>query len=589
MTYSRENLEFLLFDVLNVSELTGLPYFAQHQADSLRMALDAGHELAQRIQEAHVIASDRNPPEIQGDRVVVHPSIHEFVKNFAEAGFIGATLPEDLGGFQLPKTIIAAVDFILCTRSNSYIMYTDLAKGVANMLATFGTPKQQQQYLPQLQSGALLGTMCLTEPDAGSALGNITTKATPLPNGAYAISGQKIFISAGSHNITENILHLVLARIAGAPQGTRGISLFLVPAVRANGEDNDVQAIGLYHKMGQKATPALHLGFGSQNRCEGYLLGTANQGLAHMFQMMDGARLSVGAMGAGMASAAYYYALDYARVRKQGKSLGKMEQNVPIVQHPDVQRMLLTQKAFVEGMLGFILQCHLYQDLQKHSKSEAETDKYTRLLNLLTPVAKTHGAEQGVLSVHLALQVFGGYGYTDDFPIEKLARDVRILPIYEGTSGIHALGVLGRQILKDGGISYTLWETEVLAVVQEGLGLTALAQHATRLQQEMTHFREVTQYFMDLSKHAPPETYLGNANSYLESLGILALAWQWLKQGIAAITRQKTLGNAVFVQSKLQTLGFYYSHEVPRLSSLRETLLHIPKDSENRLDSDILI
>ena len=319
--YSRENLDFTLFKVLQIQELKRLEYFGEHDLDSFRMVLDMGATLANAIRLEDFKAADRRPPVLEKGRVTVHPAIHDYVHAFSQAGLIGAGFSYDRGGFQFPKSLLSAIDFLICCRSNSFIMYTDLAKGIADLIATFGTEEQKSSYLPEIFSGRFLGTMCLTETASGSSLASIRTKAIRQADGTYSIKGQKIFISAGDHDVTEQIIHLVLARIEGAPEGTKGISLFIVPKRKPDGLPNDVGSLGMYHKMGQKATPAMHLEFGGQNNCTGYLLGSENSGLEHMFQMMNSARLNVGAMGVAMASAAYYLSLAYAKERKQGKRL----------------------------------------------------------------------------------------------------------------------------------------------------------------------------------------------------------------------------------------------------------------------------
>ena len=389
--FSRFNLDFVLYRVLNVENLKRYSYYQDHSKDSLDMVIDVASEIADRILWPVFSASDQNPPVLENGNVSVHKSIGDYVKAYSEAGLTGATFSSVNGGIQLPKTIGAALEFVLCASSNSFIMYTDLAKGIANLIDKFGTEAQKQTYLPHIFSGNYLGTMCLTEADSGSSLAGIRTKATPNDDGGFNIVGQKIFISAGDQNISENIIHLVLARIEGAPKGVKGISLFIVPKKNENGESNGVLPIAIYHKMGQQATPAMHLSFGEKETCKGYLLGEANKGLHQMFVMMDGARLSVGLMGASMSSAAYVLALQYASERKQGNSLkaNAIKEPVPILQHPDVRRMLLQQKAFVEGALCFVLQCYTYLDIQKATEDIKEKEKYTQLLNLLTPVAKT--------------------------------------------------------------------------------------------------------------------------------------------------------------------------------------------------------
>jgi butyryl-CoA dehydrogenase len=590
--FSRKNLDFTLFNVLEIDKLCKLDFFKTHDQESFKQVIDIAEELYDRIDDEALVEADRKEPKLENGSLKVHPAVHEFVKAYAESGLIGGALSEEMGGFQIPKTIIAAIDFILCCKSNSFIMFTDLAKGVANVISMFGTEEQKKFYLPHILSGNWLGTMCLTETESGSSLANITTKAVPQKNGSYRINGQKIFISAGDHDITENIVHLVLARIEGAPQGTKGISLFLVPTKNIDGSDNDVKSIGIYHKMGQKATPAMHLEFGSANNCKGYLMGEANKGLHHMFLMMDNARLSVGSMGAGIASAAYYHSLKYAQERKQGRHLNESKpknETTAIINHPDVRRMLLAQKAFVEGTLSFVLQCYTYLDIQKHTDKEAEKKKYTGLLDILTPVAKTYGAEKGVYSANQGLQVFGGYGYTEDFPLEQLARDVRILPIYEGTTGIQSLGLLGRQVLADEGKNLAIWQEVVFDDIKKALNFKELVPYAERLQKELSKFQEMTRHIVQLAAKNSAEVYLADATYYMESFGTLNIAWQWIKQGVAVQEKLVNSPNEIYLKSKMVTLQYFFDYEIPKLKSLFERLLNTSRTTLAMDDLEILM
>lgn len=575
--FSRKNLDFLLFDMLKATDLKRFDFFSEHTLDSYKLMLDIARDIAAGISQDAIIQSDRQQPDLINKKVAVHPAVHDFVRRYSEAGLIAAPFSNELGGFHIPKTILAAIDFILSCSANSFIMYTDLAKGIANLIATFGTETQKATYLPKILSGKWLGTMCLTETESGSSLANIKTTAYPNGDGTYKIKGQKIFISAGDHDITENIVHLVLARIDGAAKGTKGISLFIVPKRKENSTGNDVSSIGIYHKMGQKATPAMHLEFGANDECIGYLLGEANRGLNQMFLMMDNARLSVGSTGAGIASSAYYIALKYAKERKQGRRLNSKNpasEPVPIIQHPDVRKMLLHQKAFVEGSISFILQCFLYLDIQSNTDDPDEKKKYTRLLNLLTPVAKSYGAEKGVTSVNQALQVLGGYGYTKDFPLEQLARDVRILPIYEGTTGIHSLGLLNRQVLVDGGKNLEVWYGEVEATLVGALRYEGLIKYVNLLSEELDIFRKINTCLQELSEKTVPEFYLADASLYLEFFGTLNIAWQWLKQGIMVQEQfRKTHENTIFYESKMVTLQHFYDYEIPKLKGLAERLM----------------
>jgi alkylation response protein AidB-like acyl-CoA dehydrogenase len=578
-TFSRQNLDFTLFEVLNITDLLAYDYYAAHDAETFNFTIDMASEIAEKILLPVYVDSDKKEPELIDGQVKVHQGVHTFYKAFAEAGLIAAPFAEEYGGMQLPKTIGAAMEFILGTAHNSMVMFTDLAKGVANLITTFGTEEQKAFYLPKIFSGQWSGTMCLTEAQAGSSLSDITTSATPMPDGSYKIKGQKIFISAGDQDITENIIHLVLARIDGAPKGTKGISLFIVPKNREeNGQltSNDVKSIGIYHKMGQKATPAMHLEFGEKEDCIGYLLGEANRGLPHMFLMMNGARLNVGLAGLYVSSVAYYTSLQYAKERPQGRKLNEkamLGEQVTIIHHPDVRRMLFLQKAIVEGGLAFILQCYKYLDLEKVNKDKPEIAIfYNTLLELLTPVAKTFGAEMGCVAVNQGLQVLGGYGYTEDFELEQMARDVRIMPLYEGTTGIQSQALLGRQIIGSGGKSLNLWIEEVKKDIEKAESSTNLNAYWSKLNAEISQFQTVSNHIIALAAEGDMEVTLADANLYMEAFGILNIAWMWLKQAIVAennLSTNKMVGDkALFYVSKIETMQFYFHYEMPKLNAL---------------------
>lgn len=580
-SFSRRNLDFTLFEVLNIGKLNQYEYFKAHDSETFGFILDAATDIADKMRPTFT-DSDRKQPELIDGQVKVHQGVHEFVKTFREAGLLAAPFSAEWGGMQLPKTVAAAIEFIMGSAHNSFVMYTDLTKGAANLIDTFGTNEQKSIFLPKMLSGEWLGTMCLTETQAGSSLSDVATTAYPQPDGTYKIKGQKIFISAGDQDITDNIVHLVLARIEGAPKGTKGISLFIVPKNRLDteGGHNDVTSIGIYHKMGQKATPAMHLEFGAKDNCTGYLLGEANRGLPQMFLMMNGARLGVGMGGVHIASAAYYASLQYAQERPQGRRLNEksaLGEPTTIVHHPDVRRMLFLQKAFVEGTLCFILKCYQYLDLEKAYKyaTPSVSKRYNALLELLTPVAKTYGAEGGIVSVNNGLQVLGGYGYTEDFELEQMARDVRIMSLYEGTTGIQAQALLGRQIPLNSGQSVSYWLEEVLSDIAIAEEYDALKPYTNILKTEITHWQNLTQAL--LSKAEDPEVFLADATLYLEMFGILNIAWQWLTMAAVA---QNALENKnpqgdekVFYESKLHTMRYFYHYEIPRLKALSTRLL----------------
>lgn len=584
--FSRRNIDFTLFEVLNIENLTKYEYFNAHDKETFGMVLDAATDIAEKIMKPAFVDSDRNQPDLVDGQVKVHQGVHNYYKAFSEIGLLAAPFPYQYDGQQLPKVLSSAAEFIGGSAHNSFVMYSDLTKGAANLIVTFGTEDQKEQFARKMLSGEWTGTMCLTETQAGSSLSDVATAAIPQADGTYKIKGQKIFISAGDHDVTDNIVHLVLARIEGAPKGTKGISLFIVPKKRFDTEggqlvSNDVSSIGIYHKMGQKATPAMHLGFGEKGDCIGYLLGEANRGLPQMFLMMNGARLGVGMGGIHIASAAYYASLQYASERPQGRRLNEknaLGEPTTIIHHPDVRRMLLLQKSIVEGGLCLILHCYQYLDLEKaHYDDPSVKQHYNDLLELLTPVAKTFGAEMGNVSVNQGIQVLGGYGYTEDFELEQLARDVRIMSLYEGTTGIQAQAVLGRQIPRNGGKSVDLWTNEVKKDLEAAQNYALLKPYASLLENNVNDWKNTTNHLLSVAAKGDAEVFLSDATLYLELFGILNVAWMWLKQATIAqkalIEQNPTGDEQQFYGSKMHTMQFYFHYELPKIKSLTTRLL----------------
>ncbi len=577
-TFSRRNLDFLLHEVLRAEELTQHPYFQDYSREAFDMVLDSATEISDKILLPAFTEADRTPPELENGGVKVHPAVGRFLKAVGDAGLIGTSFSFEHGGQQLPEVVSSAAGFILGAGNNALIMFRGLTEGAAHLIMSFGTPELNETYVPNMLAGKWTGTMCLTEPQAGSALADVATTATPQPDGSYKIRGQKVFISAGEHDQTDNIIHLLLARIDGAPKGTKGISLFVVPKKRITGEPNDVTPTGLYHKMGQKGTPAMHLTFGESDDCLGYLVGEAHKGLSYMFQMMNEARLGVGMCGAYIASAAYYASLRYARERPQGRRLNNKNPDEPptlIINHPDVRRMLLFQKAVVEGSLALILEACRYVDLTRVTEGEENAD-YELLLDLLTPIAKTYPAEMGIRAVSEGMQVLGGYGYTEDFPLEQYYRDIRITSIYEGTTTIQALDLLGRKVLQKGGRGIQLLEKELAQVMDDARTFDDLRPYADRLAGEWDRTQAVTKHLLDIMATGDAERACADATLYLELFGLVVIGWQWLKQAVVAkraLVSQAPEGDeAAFYEAKLHTMKFYFHYELPKALSLAARL-----------------
>jgi alkylation response protein AidB-like acyl-CoA dehydrogenase len=409
--------------------------------------------------------------------------------------------------------------------------------GAGEMIEIFGTEEQKRLFLKKMYSGQWAGTMVLTEPEAGSDVGALTTAARRQPDGTYLISGNKIFISGGEHDLTENIIHPVLARIEGAPAGTRGISLFIVPKIWVNpdgtlGEPNDVVCTGIEEKMGIHASPTCSLAFGSKGQCRGVLLGEENRGMKVMFHMMNAARLLVGAIGFTSASAAYLYALNYAKERKQGRDLEKTFEPdappVPIIHHPDVRRMLMWMKVHVEGMRSLVYYGALLIDKVKCAGDDTQRAYYQGLLDLLTPVIKAYCTDRGFAVCSEAVQVFGGYGYTREYPVEQLLRDVRIASIYEGTNGIQAMDLLGRKIGMQKGQVFMNFLGEVNRVVARAREIEALAGLADKVQTAVNRLGETA---MHLGQTAMSERFraaFAHATPFQEVMGDVVMAWMLL-------------------------------------------------------------
>lgn len=579
--FSKRNLQFLLHEVFKAEELTRYEYFSAHDRETFNLVLDSATYIADTLMHPYVKEVDKNQPELKNGQVTVHPKIREYLKAMGDAGLIGAGFSFDHGGQQLPEMLSASVGFILMAANNG-MMYTGLSSGAAHLITSFGSPELIEAYVPNMLAGTWQGTMALTEPQAGSSLSDVTTSATPQPDGTYSIKGQKVFISAGDHDAVDNIIHLMLARIDGAPKGTKGISLFVVPKYRPGGSDgqgdlidNDVVSTGLYHKMGQKGVPAMHLTMGSNDNTIGYLVGQPHQGLSYMFQMMNEARIGVGMTAAAIATAAYYAALQYAKERPQSRRLNEKNlldaPQTPIINHPDVRRMLLFQKAVTEGALSLLIEAARLYDISQVAEGEEKENAFL-LLDLLMPVAKSYPSEMGVQSVSQSVQTFGGYGFTEDFPVEQLYRDIRITPIYEGTTGIQAQDLLGRKMTMKGGKAPQLLFAEISKTIAEADTFDDLKPYANQLANELKQAQEVIMSLMPHAMKGDTERYLSDATLFLELFGIVVVAWQWLKQAIVAkqtlLTQNPQGDDLAFYEGKIHTMKFFFHYEVPKTLGL---------------------
>jgi alkylation response protein AidB-like acyl-CoA dehydrogenase len=579
--FSRKNLDFLLYDVFDLESLTRHPYFSSHNRKAFDMIIDAAARLAKERLLPLLEEMDRVPPVFENGRVLVHPAVAKLMAEYGEGGWIGASLPAGHGGEQLPDILTNSCRFVFAAANYSASIFPELTAGAAHLIVSFGSPELRATYVPRMLSGEWQGTMALTEPQAGSSLTDITTTAFPHEDGTYRLRGQKVFISAGDHDGVENVVHLMLARIEGAPSGVKGISLFVVPRLRPaeNGElcENDVFVSQIFHKMGYRGAPITELAIGEKGDCHGYLVGEANKGLFYMFQMMNEARVGVGIGAAAIATAAYYAALEYAQSRPQGRKIGEKDPSqpqVPIIEHADVKRMLLFQRAVTEGSLALLLQCSLFSDRMRTSEGD-EKEACSLLLDLLTPVAKSFPSETGILSTSAAIQCFGGYGYCEDFPVEQYYRDIRIHPIHEGTTGIQAMDLLGRKVVMKNGRALVLYLEMVRKAIGRAKAIEAMVADARHLEEALQLLESTTWHLVGVASERGPEIFLADACLYLEMFGIVAVAWQWLLQAMAAgkaLETRQSSRNKNFYRGKQFAFQYFYRYELPKIKGLSARL-----------------
>ncbi len=592
---NRRDLEFQLFEVLDTEALTSRPRYAEHSKETFLAVLDTAEAMASEKFAPHNHKADANEPTFDGHSVTMIPEVKEALKAFCDAGFIAAAHDFERGGMQLPVTMTQAAFSLFKGANVGTAAYPFLTIGNANVIHRFGTPEQHRKYLTPLLAGRFFGTMALTEPQAGSSLSDITTSATPNPDGTYSLKGNKIFISGGDHELSENIVHLVLAKIPGGPPGVKGISLFIVPKFRVNddgslGQRNDVNLAGLIHKMGYRGTTSTMLSFGEQGACSGELVGEEHKGLSYMFHMMNEARIGVG-MGAVMLGYRGYLAsLAYARERPQGRAptnKNPAEPQIKLIEHADVRRMLLAQKAYVEAGYALCLYCAQLVDEQRVGAGETVIQEAGLLLDLLTPIAKSWPSQWCLEANSLAIQIHGGYGYTREYPVEQFYRDNRLNPIHEGTHGIQALDLLGRKAVMNGGAAMKLFVREAQQTIAEARRDATLAAYAGELDAALAEVAATLQSLGPVLA-TNPTLALANAVLFLEAFGHTVIAWIWLRQALAA---QRGLAHGIaadadFYRGKLAACRWFYRWELPKtrqwhelLRSLDDTTLTMPPES----------
>jgi alkylation response protein AidB-like acyl-CoA dehydrogenase len=590
---SRRDLDFLLYEWLEVEALTKRERFADHSRETFDGVLDLCEELATRYFAPHNKISDANEPTFDGTRVTVIDEVKEALDAFAKADLIGMSMDQELGGAQLPVCVAQAGFAWMSAANVSTSGYVMLTIANANLVAKFGTAEQVETFVKPMLTGRFTGTMALSETQAGSSLADITTRAEPRADGSYRLFGSKMWISGAEHEMSDNIVNLVLAKIPGGPPGSKGISLFIVPKflVGADGtvdERNDVALAGLNHKMGQRGVTntVLNLGDGTfspggEPGAVGYLVGEPHRGLAYMFHMMNEARLGVGMGAVSLGYTGYLKSLQYARERPQGRPVTAKDPaapQIPIVEHADVRRMLLAQKAYVEGGLAMALYCALLIDVAHTAESDTERDETSLLLDILTPVAKSWPSQWCLQANDLAIQVHGGYGYTREYDVEQHYRDNRLNSIHEGTHGIQSLDLLGRKVTQRGGASLTVLGKHVTGAVEEA---TSAGGEAAELAAQLgAAWQRLVAVTAQMFGSGDVAAAMANSVIYLEAFGHIVMAWMWLEQFVAADG-----GSGDFYDGKRQAARYFFRYELPRTAPQLDLLQSLDRTTLDMRDA----
>lgn len=583
MILSRQDVEFLLFDWLKVDELSQRPRFAGQERFEYASVLDVYESLATDLFATHNKKNDVNEPVFDGERVTINPEVGVALKAFADAGLIATSFSVEWNGMSLPSSIERAGVAYMMAANPGTTGYAFLTIGNANLLMAHGDREKVKPYVDAMIAGKCFGTMCLSEPQAGSSLADIRTRAVLSSDGRYRLFGNKMWISGGDHDISENIVHLVLAKIPDENgqllPGVQGISLFTVPKKLLNkegqaSERNDVVLAGINHKMGYRGTVNTVLNFGEgrftpegEAGAIGELIGEPGKGLAYMFHMMNEARISVGLGAAALGYTGYLHALDYAKTRAQGRT--RNERNpasaqIPIIQHADVRRMLLAQKSYASGGLALCLYASRLVDDINSLEEEEQQKQALALLDLLTPVVKSWSSQWGLVANDLAIQVHGGYGYTREYNVEQFYRDNRLNPIHEGTFGVQALDLLGRKTYINNGLSMTLLGIKIEETCANARKVTQLQNHVATLSQAWQQILDVT---AKLHAITDVELRLANAANYLEAFGHMIVGWLWLDQAVVLHKKLENSTSPDFIYGKLAACDYFFGWEMPKINS----------------------
>jgi alkylation response protein AidB-like acyl-CoA dehydrogenase len=597
---SMRDIRFILYEQLGIERLCQSDKYKDFSKETFDMVLEEGAKLAAEVIFPLNAIADKEGCIYEKGKVNVPEAFHEAFKKFCEGGWISSSVDAEAGGQGLPGSVALATDEMFVGACSSFTTHPALTRGCSHLIESFGTPEQKQMYLGKLYGGQWTGTMCLTEPQAGSAVGDVRTMAKKKGD-HYLIQGTKIFITAGEHNLTENIIHAVLARTENAPPGVKGLSLFIVPKVRINfdgslGDPNDVNCGGIEHKMGLKGSSTCTLNFGDEGKCQGYILGQENQGIQLMFQMMNELRLGAGLQGVALGNLAYLYALKYAKERIQGVEITKMRDpnapRVPIIKHPDVRRMLMTMKAYAEGLRALIYKTAYYADLAKVATDPKEKETCENMIDLLTPIAKAYSTDMGFRITEWAIQVHGGYGYCGEYPVEQLCRDVKLGSIYEGTNGIQAMDLVGRKLSLKRGTLFMGWVKEVNEFIEKHKAHSVFGAAVGQLEQAKNTLVNVSMHFGKSAATGDLLYPMLHACPYLDLFGEVELAYLLLDQAVIAQGKLQAIfqnaaattdeaeakviddqADAAFYSGKIHTAGFFVTNILPQAQAKAATIL----------------
>lgn len=574
---NERDLEFILYEVLNTESLLQRERYNEHSREIFDATLNTAKQIATKYFANHNQKGDEQEPTFDGQSVSMIPETQQAWDAFAEAGFLAAHYDFEQGGMQMPEVIVRTAMAYFNAANVASSGYPFLTMGAANLINTFASEEHKARFLPPMQDGRFAGTMALTEPNQGSALADISTYAVEAEDGTYRLFGQKMYISGGDQSLTDNIVHMVLARIKGAPAGVKGISLFICPKFNVNedgtlGERNDVALAGLLHKMGYRNTTSTVLSFGEKGGAKAFLVGEPHKGLQYMFQMMNEARIGVALGASTLGYQGYNYSLEYARQRPQGRlpsSKDPETKQVSLVEHADVRRMLLMQKSYVEGALCLCLYAsQLFEDSHT-APSEAERKQAFQLLDLLTPVVKSWPSKYCPKANDLAIQVLGGSGYIREYPVEQYYRDNRLNPIHEGTEGIQALDLLARKVPMNNLANVELLKGEIQLTIEQCQSSPRLQALAEKLAEGLGQLEKTTMMLLG-GMQKDVDRGLANASLYLDVFGRVVMSWIWLQQAIKANIGLESESispeDTAFYQGKLQSAQYYIEWELPEIT-----------------------